>query len=53
MAKYLTQPRRIGLIFSISPPTGWEREAPKICLSLPSNAVRTPLTQKVTSSLNG
>jgi hypothetical protein len=33
MAKYFTQPRRIGLIFSITPPTGWEREARKISLS--------------------
>src|SRR6266850_3386281 len=40
MAKYFTHPRRIGLIFSITPPTGWEREVPKISLSLPSKAVR-------------
>src|ERR1700676_95726 len=40
IAKYFTQPRRIGLIFSITPPTGWEREARKISLSLPSKAVR-------------
>src|SRR6266536_4496850 len=40
IAKYFTQPRRIGLIFSITPPTGWEREARKISLSLSSNAVR-------------
>src|SRR6266542_1375274 len=40
MAKYFTHPRRIGLIFSITPPTGWEPEAPKISLSLPSQAVR-------------
>ena len=40
IAKYFTQPRRIGLIFSITPPTGWEREARKTSLSLPSKAVR-------------
>src|SRR5260370_40548902 len=26
IAKYFTQPRRIGLILSITPPTDWERE---------------------------
>src|SRR5215471_4299381 len=40
MAKYFTHPRRIGLIFSITPPTDWEREARKVSLSLPSKAVR-------------
>src|SRR5215510_8693817 len=40
IAKYFTQPRRIGLIFSITSPTDWEREARKISLSLPSKAVR-------------
>src|SRR5215831_11317626 len=40
MAKYFTHPRRIGLIFLINSPTGWEREARKISLSLPSKAVR-------------
>jgi hypothetical protein len=40
IAKYFTQPRRIGLIFSITPPTGWEREARNISLSLLTKAVR-------------
>src|SRR6516225_12229256 len=40
IAKYFTPPRRIGLIFSITFPTGWEREARKISLSLLSKAVR-------------
>src|SRR5215472_16079526 len=40
IAKYFTQPRRIGLIFSITIPTGWERKTRKISLSLPSKAVR-------------
>ena len=36
MAKYFTHPRKIGLIFSITPTTGWDWEAPKISLSLSS-----------------
>jgi hypothetical protein len=40
MAKYFTHPRRIGLIVSITPPTGWERETRKTSLSLPSKAIR-------------
>ena len=40
IAKYFTQPRRMGLIFSITPPTGCERDARKISLSLTSKAVR-------------
>ena len=40
MAKYFTHPRRIGLIFSITPTTGWDWEAPKISLSLSSKAFR-------------
>ena len=41
IAKYFTQPRRIGLIFSITSPTGWDRELRKISLSLPQQ--RRPL----------
>lgn len=40
MAKYCTQPRRIGLIFSITPLIGWDREPRKLSWNLPSKALR-------------